>query len=208
MDFTYEEKSTGLTLETYEWDHVWFEHAPDNTKKRVLLIGDSITCGTKPVINNIAHGEFYADLLGTSKALDNPNFISAIDYVVSQEQRLDAIQFNNGLHGWHLDAKAYEENYRRVIAHIIEKCPGVRVVIALTTPVRVQGQLEKFAPRTEIVKERNEAAKKIASEFSLDVTDLYSAVADRHELWCDDAVHFLDEGYTVIAETCIKNLRF
>lgn len=213
MSFTYEENTyeknnMGLALETYEWDRIWLEHAPDDTKKRVLLIGDSISCGTKPVINNIVKGEFYADNLGTSKALDNPHLVSAIDYVFAQEKRIDVIQFNNGLHGWHLDTAAYEKNYRRIISHIIEKLPDARLVIALTTPLRVAGTLEKLAPRNETVKDRNKVALKIAEEFSLDVNNIYSAVIDRPELWASDGVHFTEEGYKVIAETCIKNFGF
>jgi len=48
-DFTYEFKTSALKLETYEWDNVWLEQAPVKDAKRVLYIGDSISCATRRV---------------------------------------------------------------------------------------------------------------------------------------------------------------
>ena len=61
-------------LEMFEWDNLWIEHADKEDIKRVLYIGDSISCGVRQVATSISNGEIYFDGFGTSKALDNPYF--------------------------------------------------------------------------------------------------------------------------------------
>ena len=121
-DFTFEKRNIKTSLETYEWDNVWIEHACDTEHKRVLYIGDSISCGTRRIATERTHEKIYFDGLGTSKALDNPYFIPTIDLFVSQLPKLpDAIIFNNGLHGWHLDDTTdYGVYYEKILRHLTE----------------------------------------------------------------------------------------
>lgn len=48
---TYEKEDRKKALETFEWDNLWCEHADDSTKKRILIIGDSISFGYRHIIN-------------------------------------------------------------------------------------------------------------------------------------------------------------
>ena len=100
-NFTFEVAST--PLETYEWDNAWIEKSADKKTPRIFYIGDSISCGTRGSINQIAQGKLLCDGFGTSKALDNKAFLPAIKVFASQMERYDVVFFNNGLHGWHLD---------------------------------------------------------------------------------------------------------
>lgn len=205
MKFTYETGSHKIPFETFEWDNVWFDHYTDLTKPRVLIIGDSISGGTLPKMHQLFGDRFYADNFATSKAVDNPFFLRSIDLVIEQEPRIDVIQFNNGLHGWHLDTNKFGIGLRNAICHIREKCPDTKIIIALSTPVRNKADLIKCDPRTETVIKRNRAAVQVADEFGLDVTDLFSATINRPELWSEDGVHFNDEGYEYIARKCAEN---
>ena len=84
--FTYQGDNIN-TLETYEWDNIWWEHAENNEKERVLIIGDSISCCYRIIVNEMLGGKIYADGLGTSKACDNKQYMDCIKYVVSQESK-------------------------------------------------------------------------------------------------------------------------
>jgi hypothetical protein len=52
--FTYETSEKLNKLEKYEWDNVWWEQTADKTAKRILYIGDSISCGTRQLITKLA----------------------------------------------------------------------------------------------------------------------------------------------------------
>ena len=67
--------TTTIRFETYEWDNVWLEHADTPERKRVLYIGDSISCGTRHIATNMTDGQILFDGFGTSKSLDNPWFM-------------------------------------------------------------------------------------------------------------------------------------
>lgn len=200
MGFTYEETNREEVLETYEWDRTWWEHAPDATKPRVLLIGDSISAGYGEVINKLFGGEIYADGFRTSKALDNPYLLPSIELFLKQSTRCDMLHVNNGLHGWHLDAQAYETHYRNFILGLKKLCPDVPIVLALTTPARVREDVSQLNPlRTPTINERNAIVQKLAKEFDLEVNDLHSVIID-HPEWYRDGVHQVPEGYMALAE--------
>lgn len=200
MSNTYEERDRAEALETYEWDDVWFEQAPNGDKPRALLIGDSISRGCRlKVIENVrAWG--YADNYATSKALDNPCFQPMLSMVLAQQPRCEVIHFNNGLHGWHLDDMAYQTHYESAIRFLMEKAPNAKLIIGLTTPVREKENLEQVSERNERVLRRNEVAEAVCSKFGLMLNDLYTPVSNRPELYSQDGVHFTDEGYRLLAK--------
>ena len=88
-------------LEEIEWTQYWVEDTRRD-KKRVLLIGDSISVGYRSEVHKRLNGEAYVTAISTSKALDNPVLIREIDfYARAEDFEYEAIQFNNGLHGDH-----------------------------------------------------------------------------------------------------------
>lgn len=203
--FTYEFNNINTKLETYEWDNIWWEHANSDTIERVLVIGDSISCGYRGEMNKILEGAVYVDGLGTSKAIDNPCFIKAIDYVLSQQKKGQVILFNNGLHGWHLSEEMYEYHYRKVIDHMKNIYPDKKLIIVLTTPVREKNNIQNYdSVRNKIVIARNAIASKIAEEQKLQVIDLYGLVKDRPEVYGADGIHFVEEGFVLLAEKCVE----
>ena len=97
MGFTYEKDDIAEKLETFEWDNTWIDHPGDSTKKRILYIGDSISCATRYVATCQSDGKMAFDGYGTSKGLDNPYFQDSLKLFASQEGYRDVIIFNNGL---------------------------------------------------------------------------------------------------------------
>lgn len=207
---TFDVNGSTAELETIEWDDLWFQNADDTeNKKRVLLIGDSITRAYRPFLNEILKGEIYADQLATSKALDNKHFKSLIDYTMGQlGKKYSAVVFNNAAHGHHLEKDGYYKSYREIISHIMKTVPASKIILSLGTPVRKSGDVSKMNDVWfEKMAERNNAAKKVAEEFGLTVNDLYSVVIDRSDLYWQDGIHFSDEGSKMLAEKTYEALK-
>lgn len=183
-------------LEAQEWTNFWWESAPDRQKRRVLLIGDSITNGYRHTVNKALQGEFYASVWATSKALDHPDFFSEMEYMWSQNNySYELVHFNNGLHGWHLSNDEYERLYELVVRHICIQHPSTTLTLALSTPVCLPDAGAQPDPdRNEVVKQRNRIVLKIAGKYKLAVDDLYSAMWGKNEYRKNDGYHFNEAG--------------
>lgn len=196
--FTHETIDRTEQYETYEWDNVWIDHADAPQKRRVLYIGDSISCGTRHVATARSGESILFDGFGTSKAVDNPWFAQAIRLFAEQEGRRDAILFNNGLHGYHLnDETEYPRFYEEIISFLRETYPETPLLIVLTTHVT-------NAENNARVMARNRAAVAIAEKYGLPVVDLYGVSEQAEELMMEDGVHFLAPGYEKLADAVIE----
>jgi len=199
-NFTYEAKDTKTKLETFEWDNVWWEHTENTTAPRVLYIGDSISCGIRRVATAKAENKILFDGFGTSKAVDNPYFADTLKIFASQMSRCDAVIFNNGLHGFHLDDETeYKRHFEELVKFLIAEFEGTPVYIVLTTTVA-------NPDREKRVTVRNKVALEIAEKYGLGVIDLYAASVEAKELLTPDGVHFTPAGYEVLAKKVVGTL--
>ena len=199
-NFTYEEKKTSNKYETYEWDNTWLEHINDGDVKRVMYIGDSISCGIRRIATAKTNNEIYFDGLGTSKAIDNPYFEETIKLFEKQEGYRNAILFNNGLHGWHLDDDSeYGFYFDKIVKFLTEEFKDIPIFVVLTTFIKDESRLNR-------VLKRNEVAKKIAAKYNLPIIDLYSVSENILDKMNDDGVHFKEEGYEILAEKIIEEI--
>lgn len=199
-DFTYEITDRNEQYETYEWDNVWIDHANDLLAKRVLYIGDSISCATRRVATAQTNEKILFDGCGTSKGIDNLHFKDLIKLFAKQERRRDAVIFNNGLHGWHLaDETEYRYYYEEMIKFLLKEFENTSVLVALTTHIA-------DAERNKRVICRNNMAKEIADKYKLPVIDLYTASYESAGLLSDDGVHFMPEGYELLAGKIIQTI--
>lgn len=209
--FTFEDtKAENQKLETYEWDNIWWNNAPDKEKRRVLIIGDSITCGYRDDVNELLGGEIYIDGYASSKAVDNPFLIPAIDLMIAQSNCF-MILFNSGLHGFHLDEETYRINYIKIVNHLMEKYPEKKLTLMTSTPVRDEENRKLLSERTEReVVVRNKVVKEIAADKGLDIIDLFGVLINEdYRLW-RDIVHLYPEGNdklaAVVTEYIKKNM--
>ena len=199
--YTYEHENNNTALETYEWDNVWWEQTAKSDAPRVLYIGDSISCNTRRIATAFSGGEMLFDGFGTSKALDNPYFFDSVRMFARQEEHRDAILFNNGLHGWHLDDDTqYPRLYEETVKFLLKEFEDTPLVILLTTSVADE-------EREERVKRRNKAATEIAAKYGLSVINLYTASVEAAELRTADGVHFCADGYKKLAEKIVGDLK-
>lgn len=190
-------RKTGV-LEEKEWSNLWWENASDHEKKRVLLVGDSITNGYQPMVNVVLGGEILANAWATSKALDNPYYLEELDFVWKQNAyHYDLVHFNNGLHGWHLKQEEYAELYEKAVLHILEKYKDTKLVLALSTPVCIPGKDMKLDPdKNQEVIRRNEIVREIGEKYHLPINDLYSAMLGKNEFRQEDGYHYNQQGVT------------
>lgn len=187
-------KIDNVQLETFEWDNVWFEYPDNSEAKRFIYIGDSISVGTRGWIKGLSDNRVLCDGFGTSKALDNPFFKPSLELFILQEKAFDGILINNGLHGWHLSCSEYARYYEDMLDFLAKT--GKPIYLLLST------HLPADPERNEIVCQRNEAAKAIAEKRGIAVIDLYSVSVAHCDLYTEDKVHFVDEGYKLLAQ-CI-----
>ena len=205
---TYEIKTTRSPLETYEWDDIWWDHAPDKEGKRILIIGDSISRGYRRAAAKIENRDFYIDGIATSKAVDNTTFYTLLDYYAQSGLPYDAVFFNNGLHGWHLDdSEKFKAHFEKLAAYIKERFSPKSFYIVLTTPVRKSKQTEIFDERNERAKLRNISAAEVAEKLGAETVDLFSLIENRPDLYTQDGVHLVDEGYDLLANEILTTIK-
>ena len=196
--FTYQ-KENSAKFETFEWDSVWIEHADEPDRKRVLYIGDSISCGTRLIATAQTGKQILFDGFGTSKALDNPYFKDALHLFATQQGQRSAVLFNNGLHGFHLDDETeYRDHYEEMVRFLLKEFGATPVYIVLTTHIADTAQNQRVILR-------NRAAREIAKKYDLPVIDLY-AVTEQIPDQLTDGVHLTEAGYNALAAEIVKSL--
>jgi hypothetical protein len=189
-------------LETYEWCDFWWEKTDKRDKPRVLLIGDSITRAYRPKVNQPLKEAAHVDMLAISRAVDNPSLMQEIGYNLSQEDfRYKVIHFNNGIHGLHLSHREYQRGLEETVAYIIENCPKARLILALSTPVTVEGRKEVINTElTDKLINRNNAIKLTGNKYKLPIDDLYAPMLGRSEYRAEDGLHYNDAGESAQAD--------
>lgn len=185
--------------ENIEWCDIWIAHANENELPRVLLIGDSITRGYYGEVEKRLAGKAYVARLATSRFVADPIFAMELKLILSSA-KYDVIHFNNGMHGWGYTEDEYRKHFPEFISILRQGAPGAKLICANTTPVRMEGNLSEFDPKTERVKVRNAIADEFAAKESIPVDDLFTLVAGHPEYNDAHGVHFNGKGIQAQAE--------
>lgn len=183
-----------LIRENIEWVNLRWDHSPDTTRPRVLLVGDSISNGYHGTVSARLEGFANVDLMATSKAISDPAILRETRYA-TEDYKHALVHFNNGLHGWHLSVDDYATSLRAYVEFLRELVPNAKLIWANSTPMTVNGQPETLCPEMNPkVLARNAAAAPIMREFGIPVNDLYGLVVGKAELRSGDAAHFSAAG--------------
>lgn len=194
------------TLEHIEWTQYWAEECTSD-KHRVLMIGDSISVGYRSEVNRQLPDTLSIAAHSTSKAVDNPWFTEEIAMNIRQHAfAYDIVTFNNGLHGFHLNAAEYEAGMRAAADALRKLLPEAKLYLVLSTPITENGKPDTLSEKNGIVTERNAVVTRIAEELGLPVIDLYSTVLGKAELRSADGYHYNGEGYRILAEEIVRNI--
>lgn len=182
-----------LARETIEWCNIWIPDANETKLPRVLLIGDSITGGYGPKVEEALKGKASVARLTTSKSIGDPVLLTEVALVLGQ-CRFDVVHFNNGLHGSGYSEEEYAKQFPELLATIRRHAAQAKLIWATTTPVRETGNLGALAEQTKRVEARNNIAAGIVGSEKIAVDDLFGLVKDHPEYWSADGVHFNAQG--------------
>ncbi len=182
-----------IIRENIEWLDVW---VPDNNTEglpRVLLVGDSITRGYYPEVQQRLKGKAVVARLTTSKSVGDPGLLAEVALVLGQT-KFDVVHFNNGLHGWGYSEEEYAAALPELLAAIRKGAPGARLVWATTTPVRQADKPDQLDPKTKRVEARNKIAAELMTREKVPTDDLFHFVREKPDWYSRDGVHFTARG--------------
>ena len=195
MDITYRE--------TTEWSDIWIESASVCAKPRALLVGDSITRSYYPIVRDQVVERYACSRLASSKCVADPGFFKELDLVLC-DYSFSMIHFNNGLHGWDYDEKAYGSGLARALDLLVAHCGAARVIWGSSTPVWEKDGSGRLAAQTERVRERNRIAEGLAAIREITTNDLFSLTIGRPEFFSSDGIHFIEDGKVALGK-CVAD---
>jgi lysophospholipase L1-like esterase len=194
-------------------------------KKRVLLLGDSISIGYTPFVQEVMADN--AVVLRPMKN-DKPENCSGTTAGVQHIDRWlqidggkwDVIHFNWGLHDLkhvlpddptktsdkstdppQASVEVYEKQLREIVTKL--QATGAKLIFATTTYVP-DGAHKAYRSNAD-VERYNAAALKLMKEKNIAVDDLYTATKDNYQTWqLPVNVHFKPEGSKAMAELVVK----
>jgi lysophospholipase L1-like esterase len=185
-----------MAKESIEWCDIWISHASETNLPRVLLIGDSITRGYYPQVEENLSGRAYVGRLTSSAFISDPALLKQVAMVLD-EYHFDIIHFNNGMHGWqHSDAE-YQEAFPNFLAVIKAHAPQAKLIWANTTTLKESPDSQTQAT-DERVAARNDIALTLVKPANITVDDLNSLTRGQPDLHSDN-VHFNEHGTTLQA---------
>lgn len=190
--------------ERFEWIHSWCDETANSDLPRVLLAGDSITCGYQEKVRQLLKGVCYVDYIATSYAVDTKIYNDLI-YKFATDSDYALIHFNHGLHGVHLTKRAYRSRIKKLIKKLGAKA---EIILATSTIVYSPGNVRLDNIWTKKLKERNDVVKEIATISDYRVNDLYAvSLSIPIEQRNMDGIHYTESGYDMLAtavSVCIK----
>lgn len=196
-----------IVRETMEWANLWWSHADDLTRPRVLLVGDSIAVGYSNIVMSELDGLAYVDRLGSSRAVNDPCWAKELAYMLG-EYEYAAIHFNNGLHGQHLDTSAYARHLRRIVQMLLTYKRGAKLIWAGSTPITVVNDTATLDPvKNAQVVQRNDAAMAVMREYDIPVNDLYQLTLGKAEWRSPDGYHYTAEAQVPLGRAVASVLR-
>lgn len=178
----------------------------DETRPRVLLVGDSILNGYLKTVTKALEGKAYVDAWVNPYA-QSP-YLNKLLAEVLAHGPYDVVHFNMGLHGWQagrIKEGTFEPLTKAYVEVIREKCPKAAIIWASITPVTIKGEPGKLSPEINpIIIDHNARAAKVMAELNVPVNDFYALLAPRLDLARGDQFHWTPPAYTMLAEAAVK----
>ena len=192
-----------MQKERYEWIQSWCDEADKQDKPRVLLVGDSITCGYQGIVRELLRDVCYVDYLATSYAADNKLYSTLVEDFAKNSSYC-VVHFNHGLHGVHMCPRTYKSKIKNLLLRLAEKS---KIILAETTVVYKENSARLDPVWRKRVNERNEVVAELVTELDCGWNRLYEIsekvpFADR----ASDGVHYQAAGYELLADAVAKSI--
>lgn len=186
--------------------------------KNVFLIGDSIRRGAP---DSPGYGCFVEKYLGEGYAVYAPEencrfaqytqryLFEWADKLPFSGEEINIVHWNNGLwdvlelpgeDGPFTDLPFYISSLRKVYHQIKRVFPNAKVIFATSTPVDENAIPAWASRRNAVIREYNEAAKRLMEELGVEVNDLYRTAQDFDLFMRADWVHYNEEGSRALAK--------
>ena len=187
-----EVNQTEVKLEKNDWSNIWIENANQSEKPRILFVGDSITEGYYPFLEAYLTQDFSLGFYVTSKFLGNPDYQTELTTILDRYD-FEIIHINNGLHGWDYSIQEYQKGLEDIKRILEDHAPNALIIWCMSTPIRVEENLEYLDKLNQDVILRNQAALEILGENGVIINDLYSEML-KHPEYYRDGYHFNSAG--------------
>ena len=188
------------------------EAVPQPAPKRILLLGDSISMGYTPFVQEALKNEAVVIRPKGNCEGTTTGIAEVAKWLALEGGQWDIIHFNFGLHDLkyvqggkrQAEPEVYEKQLRAIVARL--KQTKAKLIFATTTPVPDGG----VKPRRDVadVPRYNAIARKIMQDEGVAVNDLYSFALPRlKELQRPVNVHFTQEGSRQLGGEVVRHLR-
>lgn len=170
---------------------------------RVLIIGDSISIGYTPGVQELLKGRAEVERIPGNGSSTSHGLANLSKWL--GDAKWDVIHFNFGLHdaklppegARHSEPAEYEKNLRELVKQL--KATGATLIWATTTPVPDGGNLSPTR-RFADVAIYNEVATKVMKENKVAIDDLNAAITPHAaEYLRPKDVHYVKEGSALLA---------
>lgn len=190
----------------------------DTPLPKVLIIGDSISLGYTPFVQEMLKTEASVIHNG-SNSRGNARYsgygVENIDEWLG-EGDWDVIHFNFGLwdlYGWrYADILRTPETYARNLETMLVKMEntGAKLIWATTTPVCPAQEVKSpiiIDSKTE--KAFRQAALQVMKKHNIPINDLYKVIHAKRNTYSlgDNNVHYNSDGYKLLAEKVVDEIR-
>ncbi|HEY3902192.1 MAG TPA: SGNH/GDSL hydrolase family protein [Chthoniobacter sp.] len=180
-----------------------YDYTKDDPKlPRVLLIGDSISCGyTLPVrraLAGIANVHRAPENCGTTE-----NGVKKLS-VWLDDGKWDVIHFNFGIHDRRTPIADYEQRLDEITTRLV--ATGAKIIWASTTPIPADTTDGPTMP--EAIVERNAAASDVMHKHQIPTDDLFGAITPVVEKMRNPQdAHYNPEGYEFLGQQVARTIK-
>jgi acyl-CoA thioesterase-1 len=192
-----------MQKERFEWIQSWCDEADKTDKPRVLLIGDSITCGYQAIVRELLRDVCYVDYIATSYAADNKYYTTLIEGF-AKNSRYAVVHFSHGLHGVQMCPRTFKSKIKALLQRLAENS---KVILAEITVKYREGNKRADPIWRKRITERNDVIAELITELDYDWNRLYE-VSLKSPMSARDAdgVHYLPDGYEILADAVAKSI--
>ena len=181
----------------------------DQSRPRVLLIGDSILSGYRRAVMKKLEGEAYVDTwVNPHWQSENTNRLLAD--LLEENGPYDVVHFNMGLHGW-TEGRIKKGTFRPLTRAYVEvlrgKLPKASLIWASSTPVTAEGDPSSLDPEIDpIIVEHNRMANEVMKAAGIPVSDFYGLLLERRDLAKGDRFHWTGPAYKLLGEKVVSSI--
>lgn len=198
--------------EQIEWLNYWIENA-NESKKRIILIGDSVTRDLRKKMNFYLNKSYAIDLLAMSYCILDDMVIEEIShYFQSSQYQYDYIIYQMGAHhGYYVkcckseeDSKKFESRIKAILCFFKKYSANV-VAVSSTFENCFDNGNKNVRNCNEEIEKRNQLLGMVAEKLQISFLDL-GLKLDYNILKYSDRFHFSDKAYENIARTIIMDI--